>query len=300
MKDDSEKILLSVVVPIGNMVGNLQFIESWLHNVKKYSLEVILVHDQTFLNVGPELQELLQSVNSSKVNLIHGIFGNPGSARNAGIRVATGSWVGFWDSDDSPNIENIFAAIKISQEYDEILVGNFLVFDIKTMRYRTPINNLYGINSVAMNPGIWRMIFRMQTICDTKFPNLKMGEDQVFLSRLNFGMRKLRFVESIFYQYNVGGNSQLTGSRLALKDLPLASAIILEHAKMAERKQSIFDQQLVFRQQITIMKKGDILLKFSIFKFIRKYFKKFSFTFLTESVIALTRVLRTIRSAAIK
>jgi glycosyltransferase involved in cell wall biosynthesis len=299
MKDDSEKILLSVVVPIGDMVGNLHFIESWLHNVNKYSLEVILVHDQTFLNVGPELQDLLQSVNSSKVSLIHGIFGDPGSARNAGLGVATGSWVGFWDSDDSPNIENIFAAIKISQEYDEILVGNFSILDIKTMKYRAPIKNVNGINSVAMNPGIWRMIFRMKTICDTKFPSLKMGEDQVFLARLNFGMRKLRFVESIFYQYNLGGTSQLTRSRLALKDLPLASAIILELAKKAQRKQSIFDMQLFFRQQMTIMKKGDILLKLSILELIRRYFKKLSFTFLAESIIALIRVLRTIRSAAI-
>ena len=258
-----------------------------------------MVHDQTFLDVGTELKELVQSVNTSKVILIQGVFGNPGSARNAGLEIATGDWVGFWDSDDTPNIENIFSAINISQEYDEILVGNFSVFDIKTMDYRTPIKNVNGINSVAMNPGIWRMIFRRQTISDTKFPSLRMGEDQVFLARLNFGMRKLRFVESIFYQYNLGGPSQLTKSRIALKDLPLASAIILEHAKKAQRKQSIFDMQLFFRQQITVMKNGDFLLKLSIFKFIGKYLKKFSFTFLTESLIALIRVLRTIRSAGI-
>ena len=299
MKDDSKKILLSVVVPIGNMARNLQFIESWLQNIDKYSLEVILVHDQTFLNVGPELQELLQSVNASRVILIQGVFGNPGSARNAGLEIATGDWVGFWDSDDTPNIENIFSAINISQEYDEILVGNFSVFDFNTMEQRTPIKKVNGIDSVAMNPGIWRMIFRRQTISDTRFPSLRMGEDQVFLARLNFGIRKLRFVESIFYQYNLGGPSQLTKSRIALKDLPLASAIILEHAKKAQRKQSIFDMQLFFRQQITVMKNGDFLLKLSIFKFIGKYLKKFSFTFLIESLIALIRVLRTIRSAGI-
>ena len=299
MKDDSKKILLSVVVPIGNMARNLQFIESWLQNIDKYSLEVILVHDQTFLNVGPELQELLQSVNASRVILIQGVFGNPGSARNAGLEIATGDWVGFWDSDDTPNIENIFSAINISQEYDEILVGNFSVFDFKTMEQRTPIKKVNGIESVAMNPGVWRMVFRRLTISDTRFPSLRMGEDQVFLARLNFGIRKLRFVESIFYQYNLGGPSQLTKSRIALKDLPLASAIILEHAKKAQRKQSIFDMQLFFRQQITVMKNGDFLLKLSIFKFIGKYLKKFSFTFLIESLIALIRVLRTIRSAGI-
>lgn len=299
MKNHSEQILLSVIVPIGDMAKRLQFVESWLKQVKKYSLEIILVHDQTFLYVGTELKELVQSVDTSKVILIQGVFGNPGSARNAGLEIATGNWVGFWDSDDTPNIENIFSAIKIAQESDEILVGNFSVLDTKTMKYRTPIKNVNGINSVAMNPGIWRMIFRRQTVSDTKFPSLRMGEDQVFLSCLNFGMRKLRFVESIFYQYNLGGSSQLTKSRKALKDLPLASAIILEHAKKAQRKQSIFDMQLFFRQQITVMKKGNFLLKLSIFKFIGKYLNKFSFTFLIESLIALIRVLRTIRSARI-
>jgi glycosyltransferase involved in cell wall biosynthesis len=299
MKNDPEQMLLSVIVPIGDMAKRLQFVESWLNQVNKYSLQVILVHDQTFLNVGTELRELVRSVNTSKVMLVQGVFGNPGSARNAGLEIATGDWVGFWDSDDTPNIKNIFEAINISQQYDEVLVGNFSVFDIKTMEQRTPIKKVNGINSVAMNPGIWRMIFRRSMISDMRFPSLRMGEDQVFLSNLNFGIRKLRFFESIFYQYNLGSTSQLTKSKLALKDLPLASALILDHAKKAQRKQSVFDLQLVFRQQITIIKNGDFKLKVSISKFIREYLKKFSFNFLFVSLIALMRVVKTIRGAGI-
>jgi glycosyltransferase involved in cell wall biosynthesis len=292
-------MLLSAIVPIGDMAKRLQFVESWLNQVNKYSLQVILVHDQTFLNVGTELRELVRSVNTSKVMLVQGVFGNPGSARNAGLEIATGDWVGFWDSDDTPNIKNIFEAINISQQYDEVLVGNFSVFDIKTMEQRTPIKKVNGINSVAMNPGIWRMIFRRSMISDMRFPSLRMGEDQVFLSNLNFGIRKLRFFESIFYQYNLGSTSQLTKSKLALKDLPLASALILDHAKKAQRMQSVFDLQLVFRQQITIIKNGDFKLKVSILKFIREYLKKFSFNFLFVSLIALMRVVKTIRGAGI-
>ena len=299
MKNDPEQMLLSVIVPIGDMAKRLQFVESWLNQVNKYSLQVILVHDQTFLNVGTELRELVRSVNTSKVMLVQGVFGNPGSARNAGLEIATGDWVGFWDSDDTPNIKNIFEAINISQQYDEVLVGNFSVFDIKTMEQRTPIKKVNGINSVAMNPGIWRMIFRRSMISDMRFPSLRMGEDQVFLSNLNFGIRKLRFFESIFYQYNLGSTSQLTKSKLALKDLPLASALILDHAKKAQRMQSVFDLQLVFRQQITIIKNGDFKLKVSILKFIREYLKKFSFNFLFVSLIALMRVVKTIRGAGI-
>ena len=292
-------MLLSVIVPIGDMAGRLQFVESWLNQVNKYSLEVILIHDQTFLDVGTELNELVRTVNTSKVILIQGVFGNPGSARNAGLEIATGDWVGFWDSDDTPNIKNIFEAIEIAQQYDEILVGNFSVIDVKTMEERIPIKKVNGINSVAMNPGIWRMVFRRSTISHMRFPSLRMGEDQVFLSRLNFGIRRLRFFESIFYQYNLGSSSQLTKSKLALKDLPLASILILDHAKKTQRKQSLFDLQLVFRQQITIIKMGDFRLKLSILKLIGEFLKKFSFNFVVISLIALMRIVRTIKGAGI-
>jgi glycosyltransferase involved in cell wall biosynthesis len=299
MKHLPERMLLTVIVPIGDMAERLRFLESWLNQVDEYSIEVILVHDQTFLDVGTELKELVQKINSSKVNLIQGVFGNPGSARNAGLEIATGDWVGFWDSDDSPNIKNVFEAIKISQQYDEILVGNFSVFDVKTMEQRLPTKRVSEINSVAMNPGIWRMVFRRFTIADLRFPSLRMGEDQVFLSHLNFATKKLRFFESIFYQYNLGNTSQLTKSKLALKDLPLASVLILDHAKRAQRRQSLFDLQLVFRQQITIIKNGDLRLKCSIFKFIVEYIKRFSFSFLVVSLVAQIRVAKTIKGAGI-
>jgi glycosyltransferase involved in cell wall biosynthesis len=241
----------------------------------------------------------VRTVNTSKVILIQGVFGNPGSARNAGLEIATGDWVGFWDSDDTPNIKNIIEAIKIAQQYDEILVGNFSVIDVKTMEERIPIKKVNGINSVAMNPGIWRMVFRRSTISHMRFPSLRMGEDQVFLSRLNFGIRRLRFFESIFYQYNLGSSSQLTKSKLALKDLPMASILILDHAKNTQRKQSLFDLQLVFRQQITIIKMGDFRLKLSILKFIGEFLKKCSFNFVVISLIALMRIVRTIKGAGI-
>ena len=299
MKNDSEQILLSVIVPIGDMAGHLEFLESWLKEISSHPLEVILVHDKTFLSVGSELTKLLESVNSSKIILTQGVFGNPGSARNAGLEFANGSWIGFWDSDDFPNVENILAAIDSSHESDEVLVGNFSIFDITLMEYRNSSVRSHGINVVAMNPGVWRMVFRRQTISNTRFPSLKMGEDQVFLSRLNFGIRNLRFVDSIFYQYNVGQASQLTKSRIALKDLPLASEMILVHAKTTTRNQTIFDMQLFFRQQITVLKNGNFKLRFSTCKFIGGYLKGVNINFLVGSVIALYRVLRMIRGSGI-
>lgn len=299
MEVNSKQPVLTVIVPIGNMAGQLQFIESWLLDVENYPFEVVLVHDQTFLGVGAELEELLKKFDSARIILVEGIYGNPGSARNAGLDIATGQWIAFWDSDDNPSIENIWKAIQEADAQDEILIGEFTVFDLKSLAFRASTKILDSLNSVAMNPGIWRMIFRSKTIGTTRFPSLKMGEDQVFLSYLGFASRRLRFIESIFYQYNFGSPSQLTKSRKVLRELPLASGLIFDHATRAPKKETIFDLQLFHRQQITIIKKGDYLLKLGALRFLGKFFMPFSFTFLVESLIALIRVLKTIRKAGI-
>jgi hypothetical protein len=299
MKSNSKSPLISVIIPVGDMAGRLQFLESWLQKVTNYPVEVILIHDQTYVDVGSELQELLRKVNSSKVIFVQGLFGNPGSARNAGLDIAMGAWTAFWDSDDNPNIENICKAVQAADEQDEILIGDFTVFDLKSGAFRPQTRNVDPLNSIAMNPGIWRMIFRREIIGSTKFPSLKMGEDQVFLSYLGIASRKFRFIESIFYQYNVGSSSQLTKSRIALRELPFASGLILDHAIKAPNKEAIFDMQLFYRQQITILKKGDYSLKLGVLKYLGKIFVPFRLSFLVESLMALLRVLKSIRKARI-
>jgi hypothetical protein len=299
MVSSLQKPLLSAVVPIGNMAGQLHFIEYWLAESDNCHIETILIHDQTFKDVRTELEMMLKEKKHSNVKLIEGIFGDPGSARNAGLNIATGEWVVFWDSDDFPQIENIWKAVQESGEQEEILIGGFTVFDIKSSKYSAPGGIVDSVNSVAMNPGIWRMVFRREMIGDTRFPSLKMGEDQVFLSTLGFASRKLRFVRSTFYQYNIGGGSQLTKSRVALRQLPLASKLILDHAWSAPKVDTMFDMQLFFRQQITILKNGDCSSKFGFLKFITTLFVPFRFSFLVESLTALTYVLRSIRRAGI-
>lgn len=299
MKEYCSEPLLSVIVPIGNMAGQLHFIDSWLNEVATYPLEVILVNDETYLGVGAELEELLKKFPKDNIFVVRGIYGNPGSARNAGLEIANGKWIAFWDSDDAPNIANVWAAIAESDEIDEILVGKFLVYELKTMELKTPIKVCGQVNSVAMNPGIWRMVFRSKTIDSTRFPSLKMGEDQVFLSTLNFATRNLKFIESNLYQYNLGGLSQLTKSHKALRELPFASSMILDHAKGAVKSQAIFDLQLFYRQVITILKSRDLLLGVNGLKLLLKSLKEINPPFLQSSLIAFSRVIRTIRSSGI-
>lgn len=297
-KNYLETPLLSVVVPVGNMAGQLDFIEVWLQKVEKYQIEVIFVHDQTYNEVGAELEQLLMCFNPQKVKLTAGVFGNPGGARNAGIDLAKGEWIAFWDCDDYPHIEEVYGAILQANDLDEILIGNFTVFDVTRSTLReTKLTAKGTLNSIIMNPGIWRMIFRSNIIGPIRFPNLRMAEDQVFLSYLELASRKLKFIESVFYQYNIGGPSQLTRSRIALKDLPFASRLIFEHALVASKGNSFFDLQLFCRQQITMMNRGDFVSKIETLRSLGKFFTQSRIGFLLEALSALTQVLKNMRKS---
>ena len=98
--------LLSVVVPVTRMSGRLERMSKWLRKVYLYPVEVIIVHDHRDKETLIELQSMVESFGNPKIILIDGEFGSPGISRNAGLKICSGSWVAFWDSDDSPDLES--------------------------------------------------------------------------------------------------------------------------------------------------------------------------------------------------
>ncbi|PWM78597.1 MAG: glycosyl transferase family 2 [Phascolarctobacterium sp.] len=95
MKDNE---LLSVIVPVYNVEKYLKkCIESLLNQTYK-NLEIILVDDGSTDSSGEICDEYAAMDNRIKV--IHKENGGLSSARNAGIDISTGNYIGFVDGDD--------------------------------------------------------------------------------------------------------------------------------------------------------------------------------------------------------
>lgn len=95
---DNELILLSIIIPIYNVE---QYLPKTLVNVLDQSFkkfELILVDDGSTDNSGKICDEF--AYNDSRIKVIHQENAGVSAARNTGIKVALGKYIGFVDSDD--------------------------------------------------------------------------------------------------------------------------------------------------------------------------------------------------------
>lgn len=275
LEENNTKSLLTAIIPIGNTGGNLKFLYSWLPEASKYPISIIFVHDVLDNVTGPLLNDLRVDFKVLNLTFMVGRFGCPGEARNAGLALAQTDWVSFWDHDDKPNLGSIFKSIDEATSGDEILIGEFEVYNTINNSVKKILVPKPSFATIAMNPGVWRMVFKKSTIQDLRFTNLRMGEDQVFLSEIKLPNRRVKFIGRVFYEYTVGDNNQLTKDLATLSHLELATRYIYGNTSQNLSKSLIyFNLHLIFRQQITLIKNKNMSLRFGALRFLIKLFLK--------------------------
>ena len=273
MKVEARKSLLTAIIPIGKMNGNLIILKSWIAQISNYPLKVILVHDFQDESTAFELKKMVAEHLGLEIIQISGNFGSPGGARNSALAIVDSDWVAFWDCDDCPLLNEIFNAIYNSDSSVEILVGGFNTRNIDGSLTSKRHSTNPSAKSVSINPGVWRMVFKSELVANLKFEELMLAEDQLFLSKMKFVTKKVKYISKPFYEYYMGDVNQLTKNPLFLKDLIVASDEILnELSNDLTSEQIVFNLTLVLRQQTTVLKKGDHRLKLRSIYLITKFF----------------------------
>ncbi len=251
-------ISLSVVVPIGPMAGKLGNLLSWIDTIQDYPAQVILVVDEKGDGTHAELiQELERRKIKRSVLVLNAVCDGPGSARNFGTREATGKWIAYWDSDDKPNVKETFNAIQESKKDVDAIVCRFEKLN-SNGRVKVPILSSLQI---GLNPGIWRFIFKRETLIEVEFPNLRLAEDQVFLIRSRVFSKNLKFHNAVSYQYIQGGTSQLTKDKSNLPDLLEALDLLsdLDSTKtFRARKEKNYLHMMILRLSLTSLKNNSM------------------------------------------
>lgn len=298
MKIDVKKFLLTSIIPIGNMNGNLDILRSWITQISDYSVRVVLVHDFKDESTALELKKLVSENLGLEIIQISGSFGSPGAARNRAVSLVDSEWVAFWDCDDIPLLNNIFNAIDNSDDSVEILVGGFITRNIDGSITSKRHSKSPSTKSVSINPGVWRMVFKSRLVSNIRFEELMLAEDHLYLSKLKFATRRVKFISSPFYQYHIGSSSQLTNNPLALKDLIVASGKILDGlSDESSSEQTIFNLTLVFRQQITLLTRADYRLKLKSIYLIANFFTELNLRILKLSFISIKNLIVSARNS---
>ena len=90
--------LISVIVPVYNVAPYLRQCVDSILSQSYTNLEVLLIDDGSTDESGAICDEYAQQ--DSRVKVIHKSNGGLSSARNVGLSLASGEWIGFVDSDD--------------------------------------------------------------------------------------------------------------------------------------------------------------------------------------------------------
>jgi len=252
-------------VPITGPPSRINNLLSWLSEVNKFNGEVILVHDVSDSDTVKLLAKTQSKIgNSFNLKIIEGKFGSPGAARNAGKRIAESTWVAFWDCDDIPNVKNVDQLIE-SSAGDELdfLCGSFGVVDVSSQKSVTQHinsgNPTTDLKQIALNPGIWRFVFKRTSIESVFFLEISMAEDQDFLMDFNLTKRSGMYSHLITYSYYRGEQGQLTSTKSAFSDLEISIKYLKRCRRNRER--NIYLETIYLRQIITGILRGSVRVK---------------------------------------
>ncbi len=243
--------VLGIVVPIAKN-NNLVPLRTLLSKSINLPVQIVIVHDVQDDSTGPALKLLVNEFREIKIELVEGIFGNPGSARNKGSTLLDAPWVTFWDSDDFPSPRECIELINEFENTEpEVLIASFEVQDLNNVskvKKRMLLNEKSSLLDVAVNVGIWRFIFKREIIQGIDFPPIRMGEDIVFIAQLNLPDKRYIMSNRITYCYVQGSLGQLTNEASAVREMSKSLTLLGSLYRSSTGLNKEFVLQLFIRQ----------------------------------------------------
>lgn len=232
---------ISVIVPIYNVEKYLnRCVDSILAQTYE-NLEIILVDDGSPDNC-PQICDGYAK-RDSRIRVIHKKNGGLSSARNAGLDVATGDYIGFVDSDDyiSPDMYSLlYDRIKKEDSY----IANCMyvrAFDSGEMKpSRVPhstdedIATNHYLEELLLHVGdvsVCTKLFPRVLIGDLRFVVGKLNEDLLFMIQMLKNVQGVKFVRQLGYYYYVREKSITSRYGKTFIDMQKNAMWVLEHVQ---------------------------------------------------------------------
>ena len=228
--------LISIIVPVYNTEKYIaRCIKSILNQTYK-SIELILVDDGSADNSPKICDEYAER--DSRIKVIHKKNGGVSSARNAGLDIAKGDYVGFVDSDDFVGermYELLYRAVQDRDDVISNLMFTRVFSDGRTAASSVPhdtdeiISKETFIKELLLHKGdasVCSKLFPRKVLKGKRFDESKLNEDVIFMFSLLKDVESISFVGAIGYYYYVREGSTTNAYGQAFCDMVENSLII--------------------------------------------------------------------------
>lgn len=152
---------LSIIIPVYNVEQYLQNCVQSVLTQTYQDLQVILVDDGSTDSSGILCDQLAQQ--DSRIQVVHKVNGGLSDARNAGLKVATGDYVAFFDSDDVYLLNDGIAQLMAVAQAEQPDVLLFQAVDIYP--HRQSARKAYDADYLATHTGteVFHQLVRIQS-----------------------------------------------------------------------------------------------------------------------------------------
>ena len=220
---------VSVIVPVYNMEKYLSRCVDSILAQTYADLEVILVDDGSTDCSGEMCDSYAERDN--RVKVVHKANGGLSSARNAGLDLATGDYIGFVDSDDYISPE-MYSVLCHHIENSDCEIANVMYVRAdengRTTPSKVPHNTDKEIEAeqfakeLMLHTGdvsVCTKLFRAELFKNIRFPEGKLNEDLLFILDVLGGVRKIAFAAHVGYFYFTRSGSISGGYGKAVIDM---------------------------------------------------------------------------------
>ena len=205
---------ISIIVPVYNVEKYLEnCIESILNQTFK-DFELILVDDGSTDNSG-KICDIYEK-KDSRIKVIHKNNGGLSSARNTGLDIACGKYVGFVDSDDSIHPKMYEVLYNLIKKYkSDISCCNYKrTYDIFSKEHKAlnlkeviemsnieAIEKLYDKDLGVRLVVAWNKLYHKRLFDNIRYKVGRIHEDEFIAHRILYKCKKITYVDNELYYY---------------------------------------------------------------------------------------------------
>ena len=204
--------IISIIVPIYKVEKYLDRCINSILNQTFKDFELILVDDGSPDRCGDICEEYAKK--DKRIKVIHKENGGLSDARNAGLDIATGKFIGFIDSDDFIHKDMYMvlydAIIKSKSDISQCKFKYFSKEDelnkniINDGKYEI-YNNINAIEEIIdnknLNTNVWNKLYKRELFNDIRFPKGKIHEDEFVTYKVFYRAKTVSYVNKELYYY---------------------------------------------------------------------------------------------------
>ena len=202
---------ISIIVPVYQAEHYLHRCLGSIVSQTHRNLEIILVDDGSPDNCGAICDEY--AAKDNRILVIHQRNAGVSAARNAGLNIATGKYIGFIDSDDYVERDLYEHLLQTIEYYDADIAQCGIIFETASDRWeeycpprsfcsRCEEGGFPGKTWGWYNNSIWNKLYRAEVVkCAAFDPSLSYGEDLLYHAQILDHVSAIAFSSRSKYHY---------------------------------------------------------------------------------------------------